>query len=41
LECAKEGKVDYVITNDKHLLKIKEFEGIKIITPEQFLKSEI
>ena len=37
LECAKEGKVDYVITNDKHLLNIKEFEGIKILTPESFL----
>lgn len=37
LECAKEGKVDYIISNDKHLLKIKEFEGIKIITPDNYL----
>jgi len=37
LECANEGKVDFLITNDKHLLKIKEFEGIKIVTPEEFL----
>lgn len=27
-----------IITNDKHLLKLKEFKGIKIITPEEFLK---
>ncbi len=40
LECAKEGKADYIITNDKHLLKIREFEGIKIITPEEFLKDD-
>ena len=38
LECAKEGKADYIITNDSHLIKLKEFEGIKIVTPLQFLK---
>ena len=38
LECAKTGKVDYIITNDNHLLKIKGFEGIKIVKPEEFLK---
>ena len=37
LECAKEGNVDYIITNDRHLLHIKEFEGILIVTPETFL----
>ncbi len=39
LECAKAGKVDFVVTNDQHLLKLKEFEGIKIITPKEFLES--
>lgn len=38
LECAVEGESDYIITNDKHLLKLKEFEGIKIVTPDYFLK---
>lgn len=38
LECAKEGKVDYIITQDKHLLKLKSFEGIKILKPDEFLK---
>jgi putative PIN family toxin of toxin-antitoxin system len=38
IDCAVEGKVDYLVSNDKHLLKIKEFQGIKIITPEEFLK---
>lgn len=38
LECAKEGKVDYIITNDNHLLKLKQFEGIKIVIPAEFLK---
>ncbi len=37
LECALEGDVNYIITNDKHLLKLKEFQEIKIITPAEFL----
>lgn len=40
LECAREGKVDYIITNDRHLLKIKEFESIKIVTPKEFLQNK-
>lgn len=36
LECALEGKVKHIITNDKHLLKLKEFREIKIITPAEF-----
>lgn len=36
LECAVEARVDYIITQDNHLLKLVEFEGIKIITPEEF-----
>jgi putative PIN family toxin of toxin-antitoxin system len=38
LECAIEGNVDYIVSQDKHLLKLKEFKDIKIITPEEFLK---
>jgi len=38
LECAVEGKVDYIVTQDNHILKLGEFQGIKIITPEEFLK---
>ena len=32
LECAVEGEVDYLISGNKHLLEVKEFQGIKIIT---------
>jgi len=38
LECAIEGSVDYIITNDAHLLKIKEYKGIKIINSAKFIK---
>ena len=37
IECAVEGKVDYIITQDNHLLKLKDFEGIRIVTPKEFL----
>ena len=37
IETAVAGNVDYIITQDNHLLKIKEFNGIRIITPEKFL----
>ena len=29
IECALEGRVKYIISQDEHLLKLKEFEGIK------------
>ena len=39
LECAIEGKARYLISGDrKHLLPLKEYEGIKILSPAEFLK---
>lgn len=39
LECAIEGKVQYLISGDrKHLLPLKEYQGIKILSPAEFLK---
>ena len=37
IECATEGNADYIISYDNHLLKLKEYEGIKIITPKELL----
>jgi putative PIN family toxin of toxin-antitoxin system len=40
LECAVEGKVQYIISGDKrHLLPLKEYKGIKIVSSAQFLKT--
>lgn len=33
---AIEGKADYIISGDHHLLEIGYFEGIKIISPSEF-----
>ncbi len=38
LECALFGKADYIVTGDKHLLKLCKFNNIKILTPIEFLK---
>jgi putative PIN family toxin of toxin-antitoxin system len=37
LECASTGKADYVVSGDRHLLKIGSYEGIPIVTVRQFL----
>ena len=38
IECAIESSSDYIITYDRHLLKIKDYKGIKILKPEEILK---
>lgn len=38
LECALEVKADYIISGDKHLLGLKQFEGIPIIRTIDALK---
>jgi len=39
LECGVEGKAGYIVSRDKrHLLPLKEYRGIKIISPAQFLR---
>jgi putative PIN family toxin of toxin-antitoxin system len=39
LECAVEGKAQYIVSGDEHhLLPLEEFEGIKILSPAEFLK---
>jgi len=39
LECAVEAKVDYLVSGDKkHLLPLKNFQGIRILNPDEFLR---
>lgn len=39
LECAVDGKADFIVTGDtKHILPLKEYSGIKILSPSEFLK---
>jgi len=38
IEAALEGKANYIITQDNHLLKIKKYKSIKIVSPSEFLR---
>lgn len=37
LEAAITGQVDFIVSGDKHLLDLKEFRSIRIITAREFL----
>ncbi|MBU2476300.1 putative toxin-antitoxin system toxin component, PIN family [Candidatus Micrarchaeota archaeon] len=38
LEAAFEADADYIVSGDKHLLKLKEFNKMKIVKPKEFLE---
>ncbi len=39
LECALAGEVDFIVSGDKkHLLPLREFQGIRIVGPADFLR---
>jgi len=39
LECAVQSKAEYIVSGDQqHLLPLKNYQGIKIISPARFLK---
>ena len=38
IEAALDANARFIVTGDKHLLKIKKFKGIEIVTPKEFLE---
>lgn len=39
LECAVESRADYIVSGDKkHILSLKEFQGIRIMSPKELLE---
>ena len=38
IDAALEGKAEFIVTQDNHLLRIKQFEGVRMVTPIEFLK---
>ena len=38
LECALQAKADFLISGNKHLIKLKKFKNIKILKPREFLE---
>jgi len=40
LECAIDGRAEIIVTGDtKHILPLKQYRGIKILSPSEFTKS--
>ena len=39
LACAKEGEADFIVSGDAHLLELKSFEGIPIMTARGFIET--
>lgn len=37
IAAAVEGNADYIVSRDRDLLDLKEYQGIKITTPEEFM----
>jgi putative PIN family toxin of toxin-antitoxin system len=39
LECAVDGRADFIVTGDtRHILPLKEYRGIKILSPSEFIR---
>jgi hypothetical protein len=38
LECALESNATFVVSGDRHLLKLKEYKNLRIITPRQLFE---
>ncbi len=38
LECAIARAADFIVSGDQHLLRLKEYQGIKIVTIAEFLQ---
>lgn len=39
LECAVEGKADFIVSGDHHLTDLKSYRGVAIVNPTEFLKA--
>ena len=37
-ECAVAGGADFIVSGDNHLLSLREYEGIKVLSIAQFIK---
>ena len=37
LACALEGRADYLVSGDRHLLEIGSYHGVPIVTPQEFV----
>ena len=38
LACAESAGADYIVSGDRHLRKLREYKGIRILSPAEFLE---
>lgn len=38
LAAALEGRVQFIVSGDRHLLDLQTYEGVRIVTPREFLR---
>ena len=41
IECAIAGKADYIISGDSHLLEMKKYRNIKIVSAREYLNAVV
>ena len=39
VECAAFGRADYLVSGDKHILSLKEYQGIRFLSPRDLLEA--
>ena len=37
VECAVEGSANYIVSGDTHLLNLREYQNIRIVSPDEYL----
>jgi len=37
IECALSAKADCIVSGDRHLLDVKEYRGVRILSPDEFI----
>jgi len=37
LECAVEGSANYIVSGDTHLLNLRQYQNIRIVSPDEYL----
>lgn len=38
LACAVDASAEYLVTGDQHLLRLETYQGVRIVTPSEFLQ---
>ena len=40
-ECALAGRADYIVSGDKAVLSVREYKGIKVVSPGEFIRKAL